>query len=1105
MSNKIIFAFLMFICLPIFSNAQNIAINEVMGSNQTLIADEDGDFNDWIEIFNYGQNPVNLSGYGLSDNPNNPFKWTFPDVTIAPNSYLLVWASSKNKVIPNAPLHTNFSISSSGEPILLTAPDQTTIDLAPAVPYQMDVSYGRQPNGTGNWFYFYTPTPNASNVGLGLTELVLAPTFSHNSGLYQNSFQLTLSHPNPNATIIYTLDGSDPDIANTSGTNFNYKNQYALMPSDTPGPMLFQNYTSATYNQPLQIVDRSNLPNSVTAKNTVQDPIYLPPLPVRKGTVVKARAYVQGVGSPIVAKTYFVWPQGNPYALPVISIITPEKNLFDYEDGIYTAGIDFDTWRANNPDNNQWWRPEWNNYWRSGEQWEYAMHVEVFDPTNFTSLMSQKAGFRIHGNNSRALAVKNLRWYARGSYDNNSEFEMSIFENEIPNAANPGNTVAKRFLMRGDGAGGPVFYDVAFNTLMQPVYEGVTRIRHAVHFINGEFFGITALRDRFDRHHYVNNFGLTEENVVQVDCKGSNCAIDEGTIADFNDYLQMRNFILNNDMSNQALFDQAEAQLDMDSFINHMVMQIFTADDSYERFFWKARTPENDLYGDGKWRIATQDFEASLKSNTNWLVHWSNTSLSSNSAVFANLLANDGFRNNFINRFADLLNTIMQPAYFSNVINTIYNQIQPYLNEDTNRYPRLTFYRESERTNLLNWANNRPAFERENIRTHFNIESTLNVTLNVSNIQAGNVKINTILIDGITPGVTANPYPWSGIYYKNIPVTLSAVPKPGYVFSHWSGASNSTDATITINPQENLSLTAHFTEEEFPYNTAYFWLMGTQITNDTPLVSIPSTFAINETVATLAYESCLEGYPFNNTHPQWRKASMERRNLPTEINYRPDANNFITYANANMRGIQIKQPFQNGNLQNTLKLQFSTLNMTEIKVAMACETDGAAEQLIFDYWNGQAWTTAGLAQNVFAIGAGYQLIELDFTAIPAANNQPLFQVRIRFNGPNMTEDAGKRVHFNNISVDGNYVLSNDTWTQIPTLRHYPNPAQDVLYVASDRKIDVITVGNMMGQTLLQVHAKENQTRLDVQSLPTGMYWVNVNWGEQTQTFKFFKK
>ncbi|MEI2421139.1 CotH kinase family protein, partial [Arthrospira platensis SPKY2] len=135
----------------------------------------------------------------------------------------------------------------------------------------------------------------------------------------------------------------------------------------------------------------------------------------------------------------------------------------------------------------------------------------------------------------------------------------------------------------------------------------------------------------------------------------------------------------------------------------------------------------------------------------------------------------DGFRNNFINRFADLLNTIMQPAYFSNVINTIYNQIQPYLNEDTNRYPRLTFYRESERTNLLNWANNRPAFERENIRTHFNIESTLNVTLNVSNIQAGNVKINTILIDGITPGVTANPYPWSGIYYKNIPVTLSAV------------------------------------------------------------------------------------------------------------------------------------------------------------------------------------------------------------------------------------------------------------------------------------------------------------------------------------------
>ena len=1103
---KFYFSCFLLTLFVIFSvNAQNIAINEVVGSNQTLIADEDGDYNDWIELYNFGQVAVNLEGYGLSDNTSNPFKWIFPNITMEPNSFLLIWASGKNRIVPTAPLHTNFSISSSGEPIVLTTPSQHTVDLAPSVPFQMDVSYGRQPDGTGNWFYFYTPTPNAPNIGLGLSELVLPPNFSHHSGLYQNNFQLTLSHPNPNATIIYTLDGSDPDIGNLGGSAYNFKNEYPLAVGSPFGPLLTASYTSLQYANPLLIVDRSSFPDQTTIKNTSQSQIHIPPQPVRKGTVVKARAYISGVGSPIISRTFFVWPQGNPYEHPVISIITAEKHLFDYEDGIYTAGIDFDTWRTNNPNNNQHWRPEWNNYWRSGPQWEYPMNVEIFEPVNFTSLINQRAGFRIHGNNSRALPIKNLRWYARGRYDNNSLFELPIFESEIPDAPIPGNVTSKRVMMRGNGSGGPIYYDVAFNRLMQPVFNGVTRIRHAIHFVNGEFWGLTAIRDRFDRHHYVHNFGLTEDNIIQVDCKGSNCSIDEGVSSDFSSFTQMRNFIINNNMADQALFQQAEALLEMSSFIDHMVLQIFSADDSYERFFWRVRTPENENYGDGRWRVSTQDFEAALKSNTNWLVHWSNTGLSSNSAMFANLLANDGFRNQFINRFADLLNSAFLPSRFTSIINDIYDEINPYLDEDANRMPKLSFFRASERTNLLNWANNRPAFERENIRTHFNIESTLNVSLNVSDTQAGQVKINSILIDSATPGLAANPYPWSGIYYKNIPITLTAIPKPGYVFSHWSGASNSTDATITINPQENLSLTANFTEEEFPYNTAYFWLLGTQIPNDTPMLNISSTFAINQTTATLAFESCLEGYPFTNTHPQWRKASMERRNLPTDINYRPDANNFVPFADANVRGIQIRQPFQNGNLQNTLKLQFSTLNMTEIKVGMASQTDGAAEQLIFDYWNGQTWTNSGLSQSSFPISADYQYIELDFSDIALANNQPNFQVRIRFGGPNMTEDTGKRVHFNNISVDGNYTMSNDTWTQAPSLRYYPNPAQDVLYIASDRTIDHITVGNMMGQTLMQINAQDNQTRLDIQSLPTGMYLVNVKWGEQTQSFKFLKK
>jgi hypothetical protein len=1109
-----LFSILLFSVLPIlnFSRAQGLVINEIMGSNQVTLMDQDDDYNDWIELYNGGSSMINLEGYGLSDNPNLPFKWVFPNVSIAPNSWLIVWASGKNLINTGAPLHANFSISSSGESVVLTAPDQTTVDLVEAMPFQIDVSIGRQPNGTGPWKYFYASTPGEENLGLAFDELISLPEFSHGSGLYNASFQLTISSSDPNAIVVYTLDGSEPDLNNLGGSTYTYKNVYPLAIGSAFGPLLTASYTSQVYSNPIQIIDRSPLPDQVTIKNTHQSPQYIPPSPVRKGTVVKAKTFVDGVGSPTVAKTYFVWPSGNPFDIPVVSIVIPETSLFDYHDGIYTSGEDFDIWRTNNPTNTQHYRPEWNNYWRSGIDWEYPFHLEIFEPTDFTTLLSQKAGFRIHGNTSRALAIKNLRLYARGMYDGNSEFDLPVFNTSIPFAVNPNNTVSKRILLRPDGSGGPIVYDVAFNRLMQPLFEGVTRIEHAIHFINGEYWGLTAFRDRFDSHHYANNFGLTESNVVQIDCKGNNCGLDEGFSADYNDFINLRNFVNNNDMSDQALFDQVEEQLDMRTFIDHIVLQLFSGDDSYERFFWKARVPENNNFADGRWRIATQDFEAAMSSATpNWLHWWSNeANLDLNSKWFARFQLNESFKNRFLNRYADLLNTAYLPSRFTQIIEEIYDEVNPYLAEDQHRYPRITFYMQSEKTNLLNWANQRPDSERANLLDHFNIEHSVPVTISISEENAGKVKINTVLLDGSSPGVAENPYPWNGLYFKDVPITLTATANPGFVFSHWSGSVSSTDATVEINPQDMVQVTAHFTANQLNSTTTYFWLMSNEITNDTPLSSLPSTYSINLTTANLNFQSCLDGYPFDNTHPLWRKASMERRNLPTSINYRPDANNDIAFADANMRGIQIKQPFQQDGMENTLTMDFTTVSMSEIQVSMACETDGAAEFLIFDYWNGNSWSQEGLPQHQFNIGSGYTLIEVDFTNVPEANNQINFQIRVRFGGSNLTQDTGKRVHFNNIAVDGVYGLGLASETFNPTVTLYPNPInanQEAakFYLSSDAIINEIVIGDMMGKVLYtaKVNSKYNEVNIDF--LESGVYWVQVRWGQKTEVLRLIKQ
>ena len=305
--NKITLIRILFVLLFFnFGNAQQIAVNEVMSSNSSTIADEDGDYEDWIEIYNYGNVAVNLDGYGLSDDPNTPFKWIFPAVTIAPSQYMVIWASDKNRTVVGAPLHTNFKISSSGENIVLTHPNGTWVDQAPSQELEDNVSIGRQPDGTGSRLFFYTATPNQPNTGTGLTSLLTPPFFSHNSGYYSNSFTLSISHPNPSAVIIYTVDGSEPNINNLGGTTFQYKNQYPFEVGSAPGPFLTETYISNTYTTPLTIVDRSNEPDRLATKNTRQHPIYVPPVSVRKGTVVKARAYIEGIASPIVSKSYFV-------------------------------------------------------------------------------------------------------------------------------------------------------------------------------------------------------------------------------------------------------------------------------------------------------------------------------------------------------------------------------------------------------------------------------------------------------------------------------------------------------------------------------------------------------------------------------------------------------------------------------------------------------------------------------------------------------------------------------------------------------------------------------------------------------------------------------
>ena len=138
-----------------YIKTSKLYISEIMASNSYTVKDEDGDYSDYIEIYNGYNYPVNLDGYFLSDDEFETNKWMISNITIEPKQYILIFASSKDKEY-----HTNFKLSSEGEVVTLTDNSGNIISKISYKEMQNDVSYGYY---KGKYIYTANPTPKKNN------------------------------------------------------------------------------------------------------------------------------------------------------------------------------------------------------------------------------------------------------------------------------------------------------------------------------------------------------------------------------------------------------------------------------------------------------------------------------------------------------------------------------------------------------------------------------------------------------------------------------------------------------------------------------------------------------------------------------------------------------------------------------------------------------------------------------------------------------------------------------------------------------------------------------------------------------------------------------
>jgi len=796
------------------AHAASLCFNEVVALNDTGRVDEDGDRPDWIELFNGSGASINLGGYGLSDEEDTPFKWTFPPRVLPAGGFLLVFASDKNRT-NGVNLHANFGIRSEGERLFLTRPDGVRIDDWPGIAIPRDYSYGRQPNGSTNLVFFAAPTPAAANITTGLATFASAPLPSRTGGFYDTGFDLLLSSPDLGADIRFTLDGSEPTTNSPAFVS-------AFMVRDRSGDSNLL----------------SMIPGTSTA-NQHTDGWFPPNGLVNKATVVRARAFRGGAWpSPVATHTYFVFSNATQrYALPVVSLALNTNDLFNYTTGIYVLGKVFTDYTNAHPGEFLTGHTP-ANYTQRGDAWERRAHLEYFEPAGSTGF-AQNVIVDIQGQSSRSFRQKSLGIKSRSDAPPTDTIAYELWPRLTDRAGRALTAIPNlRLANSGNDWNETLLRDALCHRLCAPTGIDTLAYQPMVVFLDGEYWGIHNAREQLDPLHFENHYGVPREEVVICETIGT---LVDGRPGDQQHFIQMRAFIETNDMTNPANYAWVQTQMDVRNFIAYQASEIYIANADWPHNnirFWRKRTARFETNAppghDGRWRWAM--FDTDLSYAHSWSGGYGDNTLAAalnpngrpginapwSTVLFRRLMTNSEFRREFINTYADHLNSTFKENRADAVVNQMQTAIAASMPEHIRRWRTMGNSWNTWSNNvraMRTFASQRPINCRQHLITQFGLSGFATVTLNVSHTNRGRLRINTLIIDGSTPAVTNGlAYPWRGTYFRGVPIELQALPAPGYVFAGWSNRADlGLQDTLTISLSNNVTWTALF-ERSVPHD-----------------------------------------------------------------------------------------------------------------------------------------------------------------------------------------------------------------------------------------------------------------------------------------------
>lgn len=670
-----------------------LVINELFLTNGSLdLNTSTYNYPEWIEIINNSAEPTNTGSYFLSNDSLNLKKWQLPSFNLSGGNYRVYYFSTLG-----TNYYTNFKADADGGSIFLSNATGEIVDRVYYGKQHYNVSYGRYPNATGNFHFLLTPTRNAENSAETSNQKSSRVFFRKEGGFYNSSISLEMFFTIGYGKIYYTLDGSEPN------------------------------------------------------KNST---IYSKPLTISKTTVVRARVIEENdIPGDITTHTFFI--NERIPKLPVMSLVTDPKNLFDNRIGIYVTGTNGITGNCSDSPQN------WNR------DWERSANFELFDFSK-EQVVNQMLGIKIAGGCSRENPQKALAINARSKYGkdriNYQFFQDRPFSNF--------NSILLRTAAND-------FYNSQIRDL---VFQSLTHrfmnqdhqaARPAVIFINGEYYGIQHMYERSGKDLVEASYGLDEGDIDMGEGPGDAL---EGNTAD---YQRMMDFIYSNDLSREENYKKVAAQIDIDNYIEYLILQMFIGNHDWPGNnckFWR----RNDPKGKWRWILFDTDFGFGMYSdvydNTVQLMlnpngpYWPNPEWSTR--LFRKLIENPEFKKTFLNRFYAHLNTSFKPELVKKSIDSIAAMVREEIPYHFERYSLYTDW-EGRLQDLRNSADLRPGI----VRTHLQALTGTPVEVEVQ-CKSISKAYGFLSVDHVTTKDTA----YKGIFPQGSVLNIEFVPEPGYIF-----------------------------------------------------------------------------------------------------------------------------------------------------------------------------------------------------------------------------------------------------------------------------------------------------------------------------------